>query len=291
MKKSLLLSLFVLCSISAFSQRDIPMEVLPSGHIVVSATVAGVPGKFIFDTGGGINVLTEQFFRKLPASKTLDGGLTAFRATGERLDLKLYEVGDIRLGDHRQANAVVASLAFNLGDFDGLISLPLMEGQPFTLDFEKKVLRLEPANVLQRLPANTCRIPLQFQQFREKATDIFAYFRVNDSLRLQFLLDSGAGKDVYRLNASLMDRLRIDRNDSTKVQRIARPSEVNAAFTSYIYKTRLPKLSVDACPAIQQTDLPVQFVDGLIYDGILWINWLGKQVTIDLPNKTMAVQR
>jgi hypothetical protein len=38
-------------------------------------------------------------------------------------------------------------------------------------------------------------------------------------------------------------------------------------------------------------DLPVQFVEGLIYDGIIWINWLGKRITFDLEDKALFVER
>jgi hypothetical protein len=35
----------------------------------------------------------------------------------------------------------------------------------------------------------------------------------------------------------------------------------------------------------------VQLVDGLIYDGIMWINWLGKKISFDLQKEQLLVQQ
>lgn len=268
-----------------------PITILPSGHIQVKATVNGVEGSFIFDTGAGLTVFTKQFFNKLRDTTALDGGFTAFRATGERLDIALYTVRNIVLGKVKKAEEEVSYLDMDMGGMDGILSLKMLESQPFTIDFEKKVIRFETPQSIAALRKTGHVMPLQPEQSRGKALDIFAYFRVNDSLTLQLALDSGAGQDVFKFNAKYMQRLGIDVSDTLLVKRREKRSELNPAFTSNTYTATLKKLAVAESPAVNITDLKAQFVDGLIYDGIIWINWLGSQITINLPGKEMLIQR
>ena len=51
----------ILLPLNTIAQR-LPLQILPSGHIIVSAEIEGKKGNFIFDTGGGINL----FLTNLP---------------------------------------------------------------------------------------------------------------------------------------------------------------------------------------------------------------------------------
>lgn len=178
-----------------------------------------------------------------------------------------------------------------MGGLDGIISLKPLETQPFTIDFDRKVIRLETPGTLSTLKKSRQLIPIQPENSRGKALDIFAYFKVNDTLTLQLALDSGAGKDVFKFNSRYMSRLGIDANDTLLVKRKQKRSEINPAFTSSVYSTTLKKLAPAAVPSVNVTDLRVQFFDGLIYDGIIWINWLGSKITIDIPGKQLLVAK
>lgn len=278
----------------SFSQsnanNEIPFELLPSGHILVKAKIEGVQGSFIFDTGSGLTIFTKSFFNKLKDTHAQDGGYTGFRATGERLDIDLYSVKDFEFGAVKKATEEVSAIDINLGGIDGLISLKLLENQPFTIDFNTKVIRLENPATLTEIGKTAKPITLQLEQSREKSLTVFSYFKVNDTLTLQFSLDSGAGKDVFRLNSKYIKQLGVDVSDTVHVKRIQKNSEINTGYVSNIYITTLKKLATQE-QTINKEDLPVQFVDGLIYDGIIWINWLGSKLTFDLQNKKLLVQR
>ncbi len=110
-------------------QRN-PLPVLPSGHILLKARIEGVEGNFIFDTGAGLTVFTKTFFDKLKSVKKEDGGYTGFRATGERLDIDLYEVRDFEFGPLKKPVEEVSFLDANLGGIDGIIAIKLLEHQP-----------------------------------------------------------------------------------------------------------------------------------------------------------------
>jgi len=72
-----------LLPLNIIAQR-LPLQVLPSGHILVSAEIEGKKGNFIFDTGGGINLFFDEFASALKKKETYNF-LTAFRATGEKI--------------------------------------------------------------------------------------------------------------------------------------------------------------------------------------------------------------
>ncbi|MDR6339529.1 hypothetical protein HNQ91_002580 [Filimonas zeae] len=295
MRLCTILFLSLMLSTAANAQQtpvsEIPFELLPSGHLLVKATVNGITGSFLFDTGAGITLFTKSFFNKLPWSKRKDGGYTGFRATGERLDLDLYEVKDFQLGTIKKAREEVSWLDVNLGGIDGIISLKLLEAWPFTIDFRKNVLRLDNSQSLATAEKTAYSLPLQLEQSRNKALTIFTYFRVNDSLTLQFSLDSGAGKDIYRIHARYMQQLGVNPADSLQVQHLQKQSEFNPAHVTHIYTTTLPQLAAEKTPAVSVRNIPVQYVDDLIYDGIIWLNWLGSVITFDLPRQRLLVQR
>jgi Aspartyl protease len=295
MKVNYIICLLLLLPFSGFCQStnksEIPFELLPSGHILVKATIDNVEGSFIFDTGAGITVFTKTFFKKLVHTTLEDGGYTAFRATGERVDIDLYRVANFELGSLKKVTEEISYIDADLGGIDGIISLKLLEYRPFTIDFEKKVLRLESPATLAMIKRAAKKLPIQLEQSREKSLTIFSYFKINDTLNLQLSLDAGAGKDVYRLNAKYLQALHVDISDTVQVKKIQKKSEMNEAFVSTIYITHLKSIVATGQPTIIVKDCPVQFVEGLIYDGIIWINWLGKRITFDLQDRILLVQR
>lgn len=108
MRFVLLSVLVLLLRLVTFSQspahQEIPFEPLPSGHMLVKAKVAGVEGRFIFDTDGGITAFTKPFLTKLPNTTAEDGGFTGI---------------------------------------DGILSLKLLETQPFTIDLPGKMMLVQ----------------------------------------------------------------------------------------------------------------------------------------------------
>ncbi|WP_126243398.1 retropepsin-like aspartic protease [Chitinophaga rhizosphaerae] len=271
-------------------RTEIPFQVTASGHILLKATVSGVEGNFIFDTGAGITVFTKAFFDKLKNTQREDGGYVGFRATGERLDIDLYRVRDVAFGPLKKAEEEVSFLDANLGGIDGIIAVKLLEDQPFTIDFTQNVLRFENRQTLASIRKSAKIVPLQLEQSRNHSLTLFAYFQVNDSLRLQCSLDSGAGKDVFRLNAKYLGRLNVDVSDTARVRKVERKSEFNENFRSSIYITELRNLAVDGEPSVRTGPFGAQLVEGLIYDGIIWISWLGRKITFDLGAPALLVR-
>ncbi|WP_298328655.1 aspartyl protease family protein [uncultured Dokdonia sp.] len=70
MKNTLLLLIIIFTSV-AYSQQlpekpiHIPFTQTAGGHIIITATINGINGNFIFDTGAGMNLLTKKFADKI----------------------------------------------------------------------------------------------------------------------------------------------------------------------------------------------------------------------------------
>jgi predicted aspartyl protease len=254
---------------------------------VIKAKINGVEGNFIFDTGAGLTLITKTFSNKISNLHKQDGAYTAFRATGEKLTAELYDAQTVTLGNFAEHNPVLTIFDANLGPIDGLISLMSFRNQPFTIDYTNKKIIFETAQSLSAIQKSGHQVPLQLDQSRDKALTIAAYFMVNDKLTLQFTIDSGAGSNIFRINSRYIPALGIDTANADK---IAIPSEFNPKLKTIIYNANVKSITAKASTSIQCHDVKASFIDGLIYDGILSLNWIGKQITFDLKKQEMIVR-
>ncbi|MGI4872134.1 MAG: retropepsin-like aspartic protease [Janthinobacterium lividum] len=270
--------------------QRLPLEVLPTGHIVVNATVNGVAGRFFLDTGAGVTVLTQQFAQRVPGLQRQDGRFTGFRAIGDRLDLPLYAAPTITVGRYVAAKANCCVYAGEMGGVDGLLSLTAFRHQPFTIEYDRHQLVLEtPASLAQRRQLGK-GIPLLLDDTYGQSLDIAAYCRVNEKLTLLVELDSGSPSGQYWFNAALAPQLGIDTAALGPANRFVLPSELVAANRNVSYWATLTSLTPVAQPTIQLANVPFRLISGLIHDGILPLSWLGNQLTIDLPHQLLFAQ-
>ena len=92
----LITSLLILFTTLTYSQQEIseqiniPFTQTPNGHIIIPATINGVEGKFIFDTGAGINLLTKKFADNITDLEKTKHFYTGHRATGEEIKSDLW---------------------------------------------------------------------------------------------------------------------------------------------------------------------------------------------------------
>ncbi len=265
---------------------SIPITISPEGHIFIKAKINGVEGRFILDTGAGINVITKKFASKLNDVIPLDGTFTGFRATGEKLNMKLFSVKNIEIGNLIIHNNILTILYADFGKFDGLISMTCFRNQPFTIDFPNKKIYLETKKSLNVRMKKGKIVPIQLDDDRGISLDLFTKVKVNNKLILQISLDSGAGFDVFRFNAGFMNKLGID---SSNAKKYSKKSSINKEISNAFYISNVKDIFLYSAPSVHDENVKASFLKGLIYDGITCINWLGKQVTIDIPDKEMIL--
>ena len=287
--KYLITIAFIVNVFSSKAQQTIPIAILKTGHIIIKAYVNGKKGNFIFDTGGGITLLTKKFSENLINSSSPDGNFTAFRATGERIDADLFTVDSISIGKFVNAKPTITIVDANLGGYDGLISLDLLRTQPFTIDYTRKVFVLESRKSTAEKKKDGKIINLQLRKDRDKSLDVFAYFVLNNSKTVQLSLDCGAGNDAFNFHSRYLSSCNLDITDTLNVKRIIKESEFNPDVKTVLYTGVVPLLQVKDNSEIKVWNFKARFTPGLIYDGIVSINWLGNILTFDLQNGLLII--
>lgn len=290
MKKTALFLCLLLC-LNSFGQEQInktisiPFTLLGSGHILVKATINNVEGNFIFDTGAGLNLLTKKFADNVKDLKKTDGFYTGHRATGEEIVADLWDTKSLEIGNQK-LNAekfTVIDLDFPV---DGLISLLPFRNIPITIDYKNKVLVLETEKSVKELAKKGISIPIQISDDLGKTLGIATYVQLNDKLVVQMNLDSGAGFNVFRFNSRYMQSLGID---PSKTEMKHQKSDFKPTEGNNYYYTNLSKINTESSNKISATNFKATFIDGLIYEAIGSINWLGDKITIDIRNKNMII--
>ena len=290
MKKGFLLVTFLLFSTVFYAQHytkekiEIPFKLSPNGHIMIKASVNGVPGNFVFDTGAGMNLLTKDFADKIDSLEKTTHFYTGHRATGEAITSDLYQSEVLKI-----ANFSIEDEQFAVYDIDfpldGLISLTPLQQKAFTVNFEENKLVIESEESLRRRKENIkFEMPLEINNDRNVKVSVGTIVQL-DSLELHVGLDSGAGFDVYRFNSRYMEALGID---STQVESKYIPSSFKPEQGNQYYFAEVSRLS-DLKVNAEQIDFRATFIDGLIYEGIMGINWIGEIITFDIPAKRILV--
>ncbi|MCC4229847.1 retropepsin-like aspartic protease [Zunongwangia profunda] len=290
MKKGFLLVTFLLFSIVFYAQHytkekiEIPFKLSPNGHIMIKASVNGIPGNFVFDTGAGMNLLTKDFADKIDNLEKTTHFYTGHRATGEAITSDLYQSEVLKIADFsiEDEQFAVYDIDFPL---DGLISLTPLQQKTFTVNFEENKLVIESEESLRRRKENIkFEMPLEINNDRNVKVSVGTIVQL-DSLELHVGLDSGAGFDVYRFNSRFMEALGID---STQVESKYIPSSFKPEQGNQYYFAEVSRLS-DLKVNAEQIDFRATFIDGLIYEGIMGINWIGEIITFDIPAKRILV--
>lgn len=275
-KKSILTASVFLYSSVALAQKS-PLNILPSGHLIVQAEVEGKKGNFIFDTGGGINLLLGNFYKNLPQKESYNF-LTAFRATGEKMTVPIFKSKEIVLNGKKFKDTWYATHDMEIKGIDGLISLPMLYDTEFILDYTTKEI-IFPKD---QLSGNKV-IDIQLTTNADQSLDISTYILVNDTYKINVLLDSGAGNDSFWLSERLMPTLGIKKEN---LQPIEKKSEFDPTIVNKFYKGNVNSVS-NSFAKIEKPN--VLFVDGLIYEGKTSINWLGKKLGFNLKEKKIYI--
>ncbi len=269
-----------------FEQTEIPFTLTSDGHIIILAKVNGVAGKFVFDTGAGMNLLTQDFADSIEDLEETNHFITGHRATGEEIQSDIWRSKSIAIGSFEVKDAICAVYDFDF-PLDGLISLTSFLDRAVTIDFENKILSIESEKTLGAIKAKS-EFVMPLQIFNDRGIDvgISTHVKLNGKLALNVKLDSGAGSGVYRFSSRYMDDLGID---STKIDSEYRPSFFKPDKGNTYYFTSLSQMS-DAGKNVLVKNFKATFIDGLIYEGIMSIDWIGKKITIDMADEKLFVQ-
>jgi hypothetical protein len=86
-----------------------------------------------------------------------------------------------------------------------------------------------------------------------------------------------------------MAALSIDASDSLHVKKKIFDSEFKAGHQNLIYYTGIRKMALAGNQGVMITGVKVQFVQDLIYDGIISPDWFGKKISISVASKQILI--
>ena len=162
----------------------------------VHVTVKGKEGDFLFDTGGGVTLLTEKFLKGIPCK--FWGRNTGYNMFGQRGDGPHCD--DVQIDAGGVALTPVNVGKFDFGDRfagdktpDGLLSLDAFDGKAITLDQASATLTIETAESLAKRVKSMKELP--FRVSREcsgRCLSVFVGVPTTDGMTW-LTLDSGAG--------------------------------------------------------------------------------------------------
>jgi predicted aspartyl protease len=181
---------------SSNSPQVIKLERFRKALWKVNLTVKGKPGAFLFDTGGGVTLLTEEF------SKGIDckywGRNTGYNMFGKRGDGPHCDGVQLIAGDVALTPVNIGKIDFG-GQFpgdkdpDGLLSLDAFDGKIITIDQKAATLTIETEQSLKKRIKSMKEYP--FRLAREcSGRCLGAFLGVNTPDGMTWMnIDTGAG--------------------------------------------------------------------------------------------------
>ena len=133
--------------------------------VAVHANVGGRDGFFIFDTGGGISLLTPRFAEQIGCKPW--GRMTGFAMMGNRIDAPRCDEIPVAIGSAK-LKAPVAGV-YDVTSFfpkdavplDGLLALNLFDGRAITIDFRAQTLAIETPSSLRKTIRGATEVPVR----------------------------------------------------------------------------------------------------------------------------------
>jgi len=255
----------------------LPFTTNSDGLVIVSVILGGeIHAEVALDTGAGLDGLAPSIVEKLHGMPA--GVFTGFRTGGERLDLPLFIIPELRIGPIVKKNALVSAWAvFDQWHFGGVISMNDFRQQALTFDFPNKQIIFETSRSLRDRLNSGAPIPLKFDDERGIALDLFPEVLIGGQTA-QCEMDTGTPDSAFSIRYMELLGISKDGEGVTKQK-------------SGAYLTTIPQIALGAAPSIRQVQPKVEFGD-IIYDCVLGAHfWSGRSVTVDIPNKRLIVNR
>lgn len=252
----------------AYQREEIAITILKSGHVVVPVTVNdSIKGKFIFDTGGGIELVSTGFFKKIESESTRKGVFTCFKSDGERVDVNTYIVHRMQIGHLIESDVLIGVLPLldEIG-IDGLVSSKYVESIPVTIDYKNQVLTIEDQQSIDEISKTGTIMPIFLQKHGRTGLDIFIDVSLNDRIHILSELDTGHGFYPLWVNAYYKEQIK----------------ESNALSDTL----RIDKMCIKDANRLTMLHQEITMKNDLIYEGLVGAAFFkdGK-LSIDIPNE------
>jgi Aspartyl protease len=172
MMKKLCVGLLSMCAVTTAYGKDLASKPITIGlepylgtALAMRFDVNGHEGLFLFDTGGGVSIISPEFAKTIGCTPW--GRVTGFRMTGERMDLQRCEGLHFTTGKvHLEApTAGIVDLEKLLPKdaphLDGSVGLDIFAGKTITFDESGQTLTLETPASLQARIQGAKEVPIR----------------------------------------------------------------------------------------------------------------------------------
>jgi hypothetical protein len=258
-------------------------------HHLISVPVKisdSVDTTFIFDSGIGLNLISNDLCSRLGCCKPTGQVFSGKRMSGQEVRCDLVNVSSISLGTVKAEGATAGILDMGLPpDFStvgGFLSLQFFEKTPVTVNYKTQELFIETEDSVAELERRGKVIPVNLEK-NGPSMDAFLDLKLPNGKVIRVEVDSGS--DSLILNSKFMADLRICKG-SNDVRKVAGKDETGYEYARYFTRMAGP-IILESSQDILQRDLDVVFQD-IIHDGLLGDSFLKRYaVTYDIPRSRM----
>lgn len=253
--------------------------------LALPVTVCGSQTRFIFDTGIGVPLISEDLAARVGCQP--DGStFTGRRMSGQPVTVPLGSASSLQIGASRMADVPVGIFDMHamagLGDVEGFLSLSCFRTTPVTVDYPAGLVILEDEESLERRVAAGTPVAVHVGQ-DGCSTDLMLDLELPGGRQVSVEVDTGS--DALILSEELAGDAGIDlRGPGVRIAeaRDETGSEVVRYFTELAGQVR-----VSGAPSVGVTNPPVMF-QKIIYDGLVGDRFLRNfTTTYDLARSRM----
>ncbi len=281
MKKSIFFLVLCFISLSLYAQQPPAFQdTIPFrndlGIIIVPITFNGVEKQFAFDTGAQV---TLGFSWVKDALKRTSKTVLLTSSNGSTTKMRYYKSGTIQLGsrkvnNHRILKGNDENGIFSCYNIDGVLGVDITKHFNWTIDYEKKILIMSPADYY---PEEVKTMHALDFSFKNNSPSVF--FEMNGK-KIKFLLDTGAREsDVKKTDYNFLS---IDQYP--KVTLYSGFFDANGALTrTHSTILQLPEITskeVKVTPIVDYGNQKTKIGNNL---------WRGKRLFMSLKNKELYV--
>ena len=249
------------------SQAVLPVEINAAGMMMVRAAgQGGAEGLFVIDLGSGIEVLSSAYADRVGQGPV--GYFTAFRSTGERVDVPRVRIAPIVLGPITTPADAVVWQGLDAEGIAGLISARTFALTPVTLDFPSRQLVFESRASLAARVRRGVTLPLKTDVLRDLALDLFLDFDLGGGQVGTCEMDTGS--QAIDLNGRFLPALGISADSA------AAGAHARARLPANLAPVGAPQLRLER---------PTVRIGNYIYDCIIGTQfWAHVALTLDIPH-------
>jgi hypothetical protein len=258
--------------------------------LAVPVVVGDIETRFIFDTGGGLNLISEDLAGRVGCTNS-GSTFTGRRMSGQALTFPIGFVPTLELGGHHSEDVPFALFDLTawvgLEPIEGLISLTAFRTTPVTVDYPAGTLIVEDEASLTARADHGQPVSIDVERDGPYSTDIFLALNIPRGPSIKVSVDTGS--DSLTLNATLAGQAGIDLHAPTTRKHDGR-DETGNQFTRY-FATLAGDISLTDAPSFRQANPEVMFQE-IIYDGLIGDQFLRNFVTTyDLARNRMIFAR